>query len=53
MNTKLYILGNGFDLMHRILSSYSDFARFCKKKNKALFDMMNKSFIFFILIVLM
>lgn len=44
MNTNLYILGNGFDLMHEIPSSYSDFARFCKKKNKSLFDIVNKSF---------
>lgn len=41
---QLYIIGNGFDLMHGIPSSYSDFGRFCKKNNKELFEMMNREF---------
>lgn len=44
MNTKLYILGNGFDLMHGIPSSYSDFARFCKQKKETLYFLINKEF---------
>lgn len=41
---QLYIIGNGFDLMHGIPSSYSDFGRFCKTNNKELFEMMNREF---------
>lgn len=44
MNTKLYILGNGFDLMHGIPSSYSDFARFCKQKKETLYFLINEEF---------
>lgn len=41
---QLYIIGNGFDLMHGIPSSYSDFGHFCKTNNKELFEMMNREF---------
>ena len=41
---QLYIIGNGFDLMHGIPSSYSDFGRFCKTNNRELFEMMNREF---------
>lgn len=44
MKTKLFILGNGFDLMHGMPTSYSDFASFCQKKDKVLFDLMNTEF---------
>ena len=33
MFKKLYIIGNGFDLHHRIPSSYSNFGAFLKKRD--------------------
>jgi len=38
--TKLYIVGNGFDLRHEICSSYSDFKVFLKKEDKELFELV-------------
>ena len=31
---KLYIIGNGFDLAHRLKTKYSDYRDFLRKKNK-------------------
>lgn len=39
-NTKLYIIGNGFDLHHEMLSAYSDFKVFLKKEDKGLFRLV-------------
>lgn len=38
--TKLYIVGNGFDLHHEILSGYSDFKEFLWEKNRGLYDLV-------------
>lgn len=32
--TKLYIIGNGFDLHHGIKSTYADFKKFCKEQDE-------------------
>ncbi|MES2382152.1 MAG: bacteriophage abortive infection AbiH family protein [Bacteroidota bacterium] len=39
---KLYIIGNGFDLHHNLRTSYYDFAKFLKKKNKDLYITLEK-----------
>lgn len=39
-NSKLYIIGNGFDLHHKIRSEYSDFKAFLKKEDKGLFRLV-------------
>lgn len=38
--TKLYIIGNGFDLHHEIRSTYSDFKAFIKKEDGGLFRLV-------------
>jgi hypothetical protein len=38
--TKLYIIGNGFDLHHEIRSAYSDFKAFIKKEDWGLFRLV-------------
>lgn len=40
----LYILGNGFDLMHNLLTRYSDFANFCKRTYTKLYLDMEERF---------
>lgn len=40
----LYIIGNGFDLMHNLPTRYSDFAKFCIETDLTLFNEMNKCF---------
>lgn len=42
--SKLYIIGNGFDLKHGLPSRYSDFAKFCKKKNGKAYEEINQLF---------
>lgn len=42
--SKLYIIGNGFDLKHDLPSSYCDFAKFCKTTNCELFETINLLF---------
>lgn len=39
--SKLYIIGNGFDLKHGLPSRYSDFARFCEITNWKLYEQIN------------
>ncbi len=41
---RLYIIGNGFDLYHKIKSSYWDFETFVKTKDKNLFEALGKYF---------
>jgi hypothetical protein len=38
--TKLYIIGNGFDLHHKIRSNYSDFKAFLKPEDRGLFRLV-------------
>jgi hypothetical protein len=38
--TKLYIIGNGFDLHHEIRSAYSDFKTFLKQEDNWWFDLV-------------
>ena len=38
--TKLYIIGNGFDLHHKIRSDFSDFKAFLKQENNGLFRLV-------------
>lgn len=38
MTKKLFIIGNGFDLHHRIQSKYSDFATYLKEQDRTVFD---------------
>lgn len=40
--TKLYIIGNGFDLHHGIRSRYSDFKAFLKQEDEGLFDLVRE-----------
>lgn len=42
--SKLYIIGNGFDLKHGLPSRYSDFARFCEITNWKLYEQINLLF---------
>jgi hypothetical protein len=35
-STTLYIIGNGFDLLHGVKSSYSMFREYLKRRDKAL-----------------
>lgn len=42
--SKLYIIGNGFDLKHGLPSRYSDFAKFCELTNWELFEQVNLLF---------
>lgn len=42
--SKLYIIGNGFDLKHDLPSRYSDFAIFCKTNHWELFEQINMLF---------
>lgn len=45
MNTEtLYIIGNGFDLYHRIPSSYWHFRNYVKSKNESLFEALERYF---------
>lgn len=45
MNTKrLYVIGNGFDLHHRIKSKYSDFKDYIELSDNDLFDSLEKYF---------
>lgn len=37
----LYIIGNGFDLHHGVLSSYKSFSIWLKRKNRDLYDKLN------------
>jgi hypothetical protein len=39
---KLYIIGNGFDLHHGLLTSYSDFEQYLKVNDVRLLDNLNK-----------
>ncbi len=38
--TKLYIIGNGFDLHHEIPSGYRDFKMFLQKEDQRLFELV-------------
>lgn len=44
MKTQLYIIGNGFDIMHDIPSKYSDFANFCRIINPTQYASINAEF---------
>lgn len=44
MNTRLYIIGNGFDLHHGIKSSYWNFKEYVEKHDKHLFELLEKYF---------
>lgn len=44
MSTKLYIIGNGFDLHHGISSSYGHFKNYVKQNNNQLFQALEKYF---------
>ena len=37
----LYIIGNGFDLHHGVMSSYKSFAMWLQRKNRALYEKLN------------
>lgn len=37
----LYIIGNGFDLHHGVMSSYKSFAIWLQRKNRALYEKLN------------
>ena len=39
--TKLYIIGNGFDIAHNLQTRYSDFKNYTKKNNRDLYDKLN------------
>ena len=41
---KLYIIGNGFDIYHKIKSRYSDFMDYVKKQDNDMFEMLEKYF---------
>ncbi len=40
---KLYIIGNGFDLHHRLPTSYRNFCKFLKINNISIYDELNRS----------
>lgn len=40
--SKLYIIGNGFDLHHRLATSYADFENYLKNHHIQLFDSINE-----------
>lgn len=42
--TRLYIIGNGFDLYHGIKSKYSDFKEFVEENDNKLFETLEKYF---------
>ena len=42
MTKILYIVGNGFDLYHKMESSFSDFKDYVAKKNKPVFDAVER-----------
>lgn len=42
--SKLYIIGNGFDLKHELPTSYYDFALYCKGHENELFEDINRLF---------
>ena len=41
---KLYIIGNGFDIHHKIKSKYSDFKNYVKEQDRNLFEALEKYF---------
>lgn len=41
---KLYIIGNGFDLYHRLPSAYCDFRDFVKERDSSVFEIIEKYF---------
>ncbi len=43
-NRILFIIGNGFDLAHGLHSKYSDFAKYCKKYYKCLYELLPLEF---------
>lgn len=42
MTKTLYIIGNGFDLYHKMKSSFSDFKNYVAEKNKPVFDAVER-----------
>ena len=42
--SKLYIIGNGFDIKHGLPSRYSDFAMYCEQNFGDLYERINKLF---------
>lgn len=42
MTDKFYIIGNGFDLHHKLKTSYYDFANYLKTNNKDVYDTLEK-----------
>lgn len=45
-NRQLYVIGNGFDLHHRIRSSYSDFGEYVRSVDPSLHDLFEHYFSF-------
>lgn len=41
LDNVLYIIGNGFDLHHKVNSSYGDFSRWLKIRNRDLYELLN------------
>lgn len=41
MNKKLYVIGNGFDLHHKLKTSYYSFATYLKDQNPKLYDILD------------
>lgn len=44
VTSKLYVIGNGFDLYHGISSRYSDFGKFLKSKDRKTYDFVERYF---------
>ena len=40
--TKLFIIGNGFDLAHNLKTSYIDLKNYVKKNDKHIYQQINK-----------
>lgn len=40
--SRLYIIGNGFDIAHGISCKYSDFRRYCEEKMPKLYEKLNR-----------
>ena len=40
--SRLYIIGNGFDIAHGIPCKYSDFRRYCEEKMPKMYEKLNR-----------
>lgn len=40
--SRLYIIGNGFDIAHGIPCRYSDFRRYCKEEMPEMYEKLNR-----------